>query len=157
MGSHIQKIRQRNTAETPLVILIKKQHKTKTKKMLKKKMRPMRPGSTRPSCAPRPARGRLRSARRRGRQPRSGSPSAAVALGIVWDERALALLHVGGDPATDEDRGLIFVGIFVPVKHCAVVFLEGALDRALEAVRERLDGRDGRVAVARNGIERVAA
>jgi hypothetical protein len=38
VGSHIQKIlvRQRNTAETPLVILIKKQHKTiKKKKMLK--------------------------------------------------------------------------------------------------------------------------
>jgi hypothetical protein len=39
VGSHIQKIRQRNTAETPLVILIKKQHKTKKKKNAKK-MRP---------------------------------------------------------------------------------------------------------------------
>jgi hypothetical protein len=29
--SHIQKIRQRNTAETPLVILIKKHHETKKK------------------------------------------------------------------------------------------------------------------------------
>jgi hypothetical protein len=28
-GSHIQKIRQTNTAETPLVILIKKHHETK--------------------------------------------------------------------------------------------------------------------------------
>jgi hypothetical protein len=37
VGSHIQKIRQRNTAETPLVILIKKQHKTKKKKKMLKK------------------------------------------------------------------------------------------------------------------------
>jgi hypothetical protein len=40
VGSHIQKIRQINTAETPLVILIKKQHKTKKKKKNGKKMRP---------------------------------------------------------------------------------------------------------------------
>jgi hypothetical protein len=31
-GSHIQKIRQTNTAGTPLVILIKKHHETKKKK-----------------------------------------------------------------------------------------------------------------------------
>jgi hypothetical protein len=37
VGSHIQKIRQRNTAETPLVILIKKTTQNqKVKKMLKK-------------------------------------------------------------------------------------------------------------------------
>jgi len=40
VGSHIQKIRQRNTAETPLVILIKKQHQTKKKKKTQKKLRP---------------------------------------------------------------------------------------------------------------------
>ena len=36
VGSHIQKIRQRNTAETPLVILIKKHHETKKKKKKRK-------------------------------------------------------------------------------------------------------------------------
>jgi hypothetical protein len=36
VGSHIQKIRQRNTAETPLVILIKRQHRPKRKKNAKK-------------------------------------------------------------------------------------------------------------------------
>ena len=42
VGSHIQKIRQRNPAETPLVILIKKQHKTKKKKKNAKKNAPLR-------------------------------------------------------------------------------------------------------------------
>ena len=39
VGSHIQKIWQRNTAETPLVNLIKKQHATKKKKKKSKKLR----------------------------------------------------------------------------------------------------------------------
>ena len=48
-GSHIQKIRQTNTAETPLVILIKKHHETKKKKKKGK----IAPGCTRRSLCSR--------------------------------------------------------------------------------------------------------
>ena len=43
-GSHIQKIRQTNTAETPLVILIKKNTTKPKRKKKKEKLRPAVPG-----------------------------------------------------------------------------------------------------------------